>query len=79
MPKLDKKKWSFKFDKCIKCKSKKYPHRQDGYCVRCWAKKRYQKDNDYFKNYYKSYYKKNKEKILANGKKRYKKKKELST
>ena len=55
-----KKKWARKFKKCIKCGTDEKPHRQEGYCVTCWAKKRYKKERAKYLQHFKNYYIKNK-------------------
>ena len=36
-----KKRWSRKFEECIKCKKIKFKHKGNGLCLRCFDKKRY--------------------------------------
>ena len=60
---MTEKKWARKYDKCIECGRKKYPHVQHGYCTLCWSAKIYQDRKIYYRKYYKKYYKENKTKI----------------
>ena len=48
--------WARNYRKCKKCKTVEVEHRQDGLCVKCWAKKRYQEEKEYRKKYYKDYW-----------------------
>ncbi|MCK9544428.1 MAG: hypothetical protein M0R03_20610 [Novosphingobium sp.] len=55
-----KEQWARDYKKCKMCKKTDSEHRQNGLCVKCWAKLRYEKEKEYRKEYYKKYWEKKK-------------------
>lgn len=55
---LDKdgnKMWAKHYNRCKMCGTNEKPHRQEGYCVTCWGKVRYQREREKFRRYFREY------------------------
>lgn len=54
--------WARYYNECRICGTTEKPHRQEGYCVTCWAMVRYWRQRDKFREYFRRYNQKKKKK-----------------